>query len=91
MKQLETTIDSVESVFLGLSSLQKVLSAPFVDPLSRTYWLGLVLMIPISVMYYYIKRPNWNRDALMFALKHPSNTLLMFEAPLDTLNVSKIH
>jgi Fe(3+) dicitrate transport protein len=75
VKHTETTIDSLDSVFLGISSLQKVLSAPFVDPLSRTYWLGLVLMIPISAIYYYIKRPKWSRDVLIYALKHPSTWL----------------
>jgi sterol desaturase/sphingolipid hydroxylase (fatty acid hydroxylase superfamily) len=75
VKQPETTIDSLDQFVSGITSIQTVLGTPFVDPLSRTYWLGLVVMLPITILYYYIKHPNWNRKSLFDVLKNASTWL----------------
>ena len=69
MKQLETTIDVL---LLNISSFQKILGEPFVDPLSRTYWLGLLIMIPITYLFYLIKQPDWNLKTSLDVAKTPS-------------------
>ena len=32
-------------------------------------------MLPITVLYYYLKRPNWNRERIWGALQHASTWL----------------
>ena len=75
MKQPEITTDFFNRFLDGTHSIQTALSAPFVDPLSRTYWLGLVVMLPITILYYYIKRPNWSRESILSALRNSSTWL----------------
>ena len=45
----------------GLSVLGVALLGPFLDPVSRTYWGGLVLTCLVAGLYFLVKRPpSWN-------------------------------
>ena len=69
MKQVETTIDAP---ILDVTSIPKMFWEPFVDPLSRTYWMGLLLMLPIAAVFYMVQKPNWNRNNFLNVTKTSS-------------------
>jgi sterol desaturase/sphingolipid hydroxylase (fatty acid hydroxylase superfamily) len=46
---------------------------PFINPLSRTHWIGLVATLVVTGFYYFLVRPSsWTHADLMKVLKHPS-------------------
>lgn len=71
MKQRAITIDMA-----ALQGLLEGLLDPFSNPLSRTYWFGLLLTVVLTALYYYWVRPRtWTTGRFMELLKHPSTTL----------------
>ncbi len=57
--------------------LVTALSEPFLLPVSRTYWLGLVMFCMIAIAYYWLKKPDWNKAGFWSVIKHPSSILDM--------------
>ena len=60
----------------GLRQLGSVLSEPFLNPYSRTHWVGLLVFLSVAVIWTY-KRPKNAQPyrSLSEALKHPSSAL----------------
>jgi len=65
--------------FLGQAADLTLLDAiigPFVDPLSRTWWPGLMLTGLVAGLVWWRRRPpNWSWQAVREALVHPSSRL----------------
>ena len=60
----------------GLRHLGGVLAEPFLSPLSRTYWLGLLFAAIAAVGVFFVCRPSgWSKKNVWAGLKHPSNGL----------------
>jgi Fe(3+) dicitrate transport protein len=63
-------------MFGGIESLIASLFEPFLNPLSRTYWVGLVVSLLITVAYFGALRPSsWTYQRFVAVLKHPSTGL----------------
>jgi Fe(3+) dicitrate transport protein len=60
----------------GLRQLGSVLSEPFLNPYSRTHWVGLLVFLGVAAIWTY-RRPKNEQPyrSLGEALKHPSSAL----------------
>ena len=56
----------------NLTIIVSSLLDPFVNPLSRTYWVGILLTALVALLYYGVHRPpSWNPKNFWKNLKHP--------------------
>jgi Fe(3+) dicitrate transport protein len=60
----------------GFEPLVLAFFEPFLNPLSRTYWGGLLVSGLIAAGYFLVRRPeSWSRGNILAVLSHPSTGL----------------